>query len=103
MVFEQEPGSSGKMVSAYYIRHPSLRGFTVRARPSTGSKEDRARPFSAQWYAGNVILVRGPWLSDFLNEAEVFPDAGIHDDQIDSAVGAYTDLAFPQSGHFRRQ
>ncbi len=102
VIFEQEPGSSGKMVSAYYIRHPMLSGFTVRARPSTGSKEERARPFSAQWYAGNVILVRGPWLSDFLNEAEVFPD-GVHDDQIDSAVGAYSDLSFHAAGNFRRR
>jgi predicted phage terminase large subunit-like protein len=103
VIIEQEPGSSGKHVIAYYTRHPRLAGYIVRGRPSTGSKEERARPFAAQWYAGNVILVRGPWLTDFLNEIEVFPDPQAHDDQVDSTVGAYEDLTVYAAGTFRRR
>ena len=33
-------------------------------------------------------LVRGPWINDFLDEAEAFP-GGSHDDQVDSASGAF--------------
>ncbi len=43
--------------------------------------------------AGRLIrLVRGPWLRDFLAEAEAFPQEGIHDDQVDALSGAFTRL-----------
>ncbi|HSE45078.1 MAG TPA: phage terminase large subunit [Gemmatimonadales bacterium] len=103
VTMEQEPGSAGKHVVSYYQRHPNLRGYIVRGKPSTGSKEDRARPLSAQWYAGNVVLVRGPWLTDFLNEVEVFPDPQVHDDQVDAMVGGYEDLTFLTAGRFQRR
>jgi len=87
---EQEPGSSGKAVIADYAR--LLDGFSFHGQPSTGSKEFRAEPFSAQCEAGNVKLVRGAWNEAFLDEVEVFPN-GSHDDQVDSASGAYNKLA----------
>jgi hypothetical protein len=36
--------------------------------------------------------VRGPWIKDFLDEAEIFP-YGAHDDQVDAASLALAKLA----------
>jgi predicted phage terminase large subunit-like protein len=84
---EQEPGSSGKAVVERYEREV-LKGYVVRGKPSTGDKVERAKPFSAAVYNGNVNLVRGPWLSDYLDELEAFP-AGGHDDMVDATSGAF--------------
>lgn len=85
---EQEPGSSGKAVIDNYLRRV-LPGFDFRGVPSTGSKEVRANPVASQAYAGNVKLVRGPWINAFLEEAEMFPMPGYHDDQVDALSGAF--------------
>ena len=53
---EEEPGSSGKDVSAHYQR--LLRGFAVRGDRATGHKLVRIDPFLAACEAGNVVLVR---------------------------------------------
>ena len=87
---EQEPGSSGKTVIAHYRR--VLDGFAFRGVPSTGSKEIRAQPVSAQAEAGNVKLLNGAWISDFLDELAAFP-GGSHDDQVDALSGACAQLA----------
>lgn len=84
---EQEPGSAGVNTIDHYRRRVLL-GFTFRGNKTTGSKEVRANPLSAAAEAGNVKLVRGPWINDFLDEAEAFP-GGSHDDQVDSASGAF--------------
>jgi predicted phage terminase large subunit-like protein len=78
---EEEGGSSGKITTDHYAREV-LPGFTYRAQRSTGSKENRANPFSAAAERKNVFLVEGDWINSFLDEAEVFPE-GDHDDQID--------------------
>ena len=41
--------------------------------------------------AGNVRLVAGPWVQEFLDEAEAWP-SGRTLDQIDAAVMAFADL-----------
>jgi predicted phage terminase large subunit-like protein len=67
----------------------------------TGDKVTRARPFAAAAANGNVRLVRAPWLSDWLDEFSSFPESANHDDQVDSAVGAFTfltGLGLPQRG-----
>jgi predicted phage terminase large subunit-like protein len=47
--------------------------------------------------SGNVILMRNlAQLSDFLSEAAVFPN-GAHDDMIDAAMSAISDMTAPQS------
>jgi len=39
------------------------------------------------------MLVNGPWVSAFLDEAEMFTgEDGPHDDQIDAATGAFKSL-----------
>lgn len=84
---EQEPGSSGVNTIDHY-RRQVLKGYSFRGHKTTGSKELRAHPVSSAAEAGNVKLVRGTWINDFLDEAEIFPN-GTHDDQIDAVSGAF--------------
>lgn len=88
---EQEPGSSGKALADQYARYV-LPGYDFGAVRATGDKVTRARPFAAAVANGNVRLVRGPWLTEWLDEFASFPEAANHDDQVDSAVGAFTHL-----------
>jgi predicted phage terminase large subunit-like protein len=88
---EQEPGSSGKALVDQYARYV-VPGWDLMGIRSTGDKLTRARPFAAAVANGNVRLVRASWLSDWLDEFSSFPEACDHDDQVDSAVGAFTFL-----------
>ncbi len=90
---EQEPGSSGVMAIDYYTRKV-LSGFFFEGVRSTGSKVERAAPCSSQSEAGNVFLVAGPWIGDFLDELEGFP-AGSFDDQVDGFSGAFGAMKDP--------
>lgn len=85
---EQEPGASGKSLVDHYQRMV-LPGYAVRSDRVTGDKEVRAAPLSAAAEAGNVKLVEGSWIPDWLQEVSSFPNEGIHDDQVDSASGAF--------------
>lgn len=89
---EQEPGSSGKALVDQYARY-ILPGYDFGGIRATGDKVTRARPFAAAVANGNVRILRGVWLSDWLDEMSSFPEACNHDDQVDSAVGAFTQLA----------
>jgi predicted phage terminase large subunit-like protein len=82
--FEQEPGSSGKlMINEWSGKLP---GFAVRGLPSMRDKVTRAEPIAARAEQGAVRIVGGPWVTDFLDEAEDFPE-GDHDDQVDAVSG----------------
>jgi len=89
---EQEPGSSGKALIDQYARYV-VPGYDLIGIRSTGDKVTRSRPFAAAVANGNVRLVRGSWLTDWLDEFASFPESTNHDDQVDSAVGAFTYLA----------
>ena len=89
IVIEQEPGSGGKESFEATVRN--LAGYCVHSDKVTGSKKVRAEPFAAQVQAGNVWLVAGPYVQDFLDEMEVFP-SGLHDDQVDAAAMAFARL-----------
>jgi predicted phage terminase large subunit-like protein len=89
VILEQEPGSGGKESAESSIRN--LAGFIVIADKVTGSKEVRADPFAAQAQGGNVRLVAGPWVTDFLEEAEAYPNSR-YLDQIDAATMAFHHL-----------
>lgn len=91
---EQEPGSAGVGIIDHYAR-TVLDGFNFQGVPSTGSKISRAGPVAAAAEAGNVMLVRGHWNSEFLAEVSGFPDAS-HDDQVDAVSGALADMATNQ-------
>jgi len=82
---EEEPGSSGKAIIDHYQRNV-LRGFAFKGYRSTGTKTIRATPLAIAAEAGNVKLVEGPWVGDFLDELEA---AQGHDDQQDAAAGAF--------------
>lgn len=84
---EQEPGSSGKSYVSHIARDV-LNGYDCRGVPATGDKVTRANPFSATCERGDVKLVRGNWISAFLDELCAFPQVN-HDDQVDAVVGAY--------------
>jgi predicted phage terminase large subunit-like protein len=88
---EQEPGSAGKALVDQYARYV-VPGYDFQGIRSTGDKVTRARPFAAAVANGNVRVVRGPWLTDWMDELSSFPEACDHDDQVDSAVGAFTYL-----------
>lgn len=87
---EQEPGSNSKIAVSHLIRNV-LDGYAVRAVTSSKSKIVRADPVSAHAEAGNISIVDGPWVEEFLAEARLFPNA-THDDQVDALSGAFAAL-----------
>tara|TARA_Y100000310_G_scaffold321039_1_gene378128 strand:+ start:974 stop:2329 length:1356 start_codon:yes stop_codon:yes gene_type:complete len=90
---EQEPGSAGVTVIDYYTRKV-LAGYFFEGVRSTGSKVERAAPCSSQAEAGNISLVGGNWVGDFLDEIEGFP-SGEFDDQVDGLSGAFGAMKDP--------
>jgi predicted phage terminase large subunit-like protein len=68
-------------------REPSLVGTSLRSIRVDKDKISRALPVASRAEAGKVKLVRGNWLSDFLDETSSFPNGG-HDDQVDAVSGA---------------
>jgi predicted phage terminase large subunit-like protein len=90
----QDPGQSGKSQAQYLIKQ--LAGFTYRATPESGDKVTRASPLSAQAEAGNVMIVRGAWNKEFLDELTGFP-MGKFKDQVDAASRAFNELAKPSA------
>lgn len=87
---EQEPGASGVNTIDSYARRV-LVGYNFVGRRSTGSKVERARPLSSAAQLKNVKLVRGTWITAFLDEAEGFPQ-GAHDDQVDAVSGGMSSM-----------
>ena len=87
---EQEPGASGVNTIYNYVTRV-LPDFTVRGQRATGSKVERAGPVSSQAEVGNIRLLRGSWLGNFLDELVAFPIGG-HDDQVDAMSGAFMRL-----------
>lgn len=88
IVLEQEPGSGGDAQCAALEK--KLVGYhVVRVRASSrGSKVQNAGPMSSAWCSGNLWALRGPWLSEFLDQAEAFSEeVGV--DEIDSAATAF--------------
>lgn len=87
---QQDPGSAGVGEAEHFTR--MLGGFMVKTDTFTGDKVTRAKPFSAQCEAGNVMILRAPWNDEYLQELENFPD-GKHDDCVDASSGAFNELA----------
>jgi predicted phage terminase large subunit-like protein len=86
---EEDPGQAGIAEADYYMR--LLAGYDVARNPVRESKGARARPYSAQCEAGNVKLVDGDWIEDFLREHHNFVPEGrkCFKDQVDAASGAF--------------
>jgi len=62
-----------------------------------GDKVTRWRSFPAQAEAGNVDVLRGEWNREWFDEPASAPFSA-HDDQADSAAGAFTELALGKHG-----
>ena len=89
IVIEREPAAGTSLVSDYQIY---LQGFICKGYTSPkGYKNEQAMAFASYAEAGNVYIVNGPWVEDFLDELEVYPD-GLHDDQLRAAIGAFNEL-----------
>lgn len=56
---------------------------SIRAVRVDVDKQTRALAWQARAEAGKVVLVRGPWIDEFLDEVSRFPH-GKHDDQVDA-------------------
>jgi predicted phage terminase large subunit-like protein len=98
IVFEQEPGSSGKQMIHEWQR--KLAAHSVRGQRSDSAKEIRAAPVASRCESGKLKLLEAPWNAEFLDELEDFPPPkGGHDDQVDGLSGAYRALAV--SSHVR--
>lgn len=83
----QDPGQAGKDQVENYAA--MLAGYKVRTYRETGDKVVRADPFAAQWQAGNVDVVRGPWNERYFTIMEQFPDDSAHDDEVDASSGGF--------------
>lgn len=86
IVYNQDPGSAGKGEAEQTAR--ALEGYHVRFWTTTGDKQTRVKPVSAQAEAGNIKIVRGPWNDRFLRALENFPE-GLHDDDPDALSLAF--------------
>jgi predicted phage terminase large subunit-like protein len=89
---EQEPAASGKLVAE--ITMQKLAGHRVRCIKPTGNKQARAESFANSIEAFEVVIVRGPWNKDYIDELAAFP-RGDHDDQVDASSLAYLELVNP--------
>ncbi len=92
---EQEPGSSGKL--AIHGFGKLVRGYAFKGERSTGSKFVRAEAYSAAAERYEVKLLKGAWNRKFIKEHTSFPNAA-HDDMVDAAAGAYSDLYLKRGG-----
>jgi predicted phage terminase large subunit-like protein len=94
---EKERGSAGTHVVDIYARF--LPGYDVKGVLPSGDKEVRAGPYSAASERGDIFLVEGPWIEEFLQEHESFPFAA-NDDQVDAASHGYEFLVGKRTGVF---
>jgi len=92
VAIEREGGASGK-TTAFHYRRTVLDGFVFHDAVKSNSKAQEAGPLSAAAKNGNVFVVRGDWNNDWFDEADVFPQPGFHDDQVDAVAGAFNYLS----------
>jgi predicted phage terminase large subunit-like protein len=90
---EQEGGSGGKESAESTVKR--LAGFIAYARSPEGDKVWRADTFSGQVNVGNVYLVDGDWVNDYIQEMQYFP-LSQYKDQIDASSGAFKELTMPK-------
>lgn len=86
----QDPAAAGKSDAQRKVS--MLAGYDVKAERMNGDKVTRAIAFAAQVEAGNVVLLRGSWNKDFIDELNDFP-LGKNDDQVDAASDAFNELS----------
>jgi predicted phage terminase large subunit-like protein len=87
---EQEGGSGGKESAESTVIN--LAGYVCLLDHPTGDKVFRADPFSVQVNNGNVMLLRGDWNKDFIDEYRFFPFGKLKD-QVDAGSACFNKLA----------
>lgn len=85
----QDPGQAGK--GQVRAMTTMLAGYPVHSSPESGDKVTRAETFAAQVNVGNVLMLRGPWNQELIDEMRVFPN-GTYDDQVDGLSRAFDAL-----------
>jgi predicted phage terminase large subunit-like protein len=85
----QDPGQAGKSQVLYLVRQ--LAGYSVTTSPESGDKETRAEPLASQVNVGNVLMLRGAWNEELIEEMRLFPN-GAFKDQVDAASRAFNEL-----------
>lgn len=91
ITYNQDPGSAGVYEAQETAKE--LAGYMVQFEVATGPKIARAKPFSNQWRAGNVRLVRGSWNEQYLRVmGNFYPDSPSHDDLVDASSRAFETL-----------
>ena len=85
---EQEPAAGKESVASSIS---NLKGFRAMAHPPVGDKIWRADQLSVQVNTGNVILLRGEWNYEFIEEFRFFP-VSKYKDQVDATAGAFNKL-----------
>lgn len=91
----QDPGQAGK--SQVLAFATLLAGHALEFSTESGDKVVRATPFASQVNAGNVVMLKGAWNKDFIDELQLFPN-GSYDDQVDAASRAFNALLQPVAG-----
>lgn len=86
---EQEPGSGGKDSAQATVKN--LAGFSIYPDHPTGDKVFRAGPWAAQVNEGNVMLLKGDWNYDYIEEHRFFP-FGTYKDQVDASSAGFAKL-----------
>lgn len=94
----QDPAAAGKFEAKHMIR--ILIGYVIEIERASKKKTAFAKPFSSQWLAGNVILIRAPWNEPYLRVMDAFPskDTAIKDDDVDATSVAHLKLSEALSG-----
>lgn len=99
---EQEPGSSGVIVTDHYTR-TVLSGYAAYGEKKLLDKVASANPFSAAAENGFTFMLRADWNAPFLDELEIFDpinnSKSVHDDMVDAASGCYRKLFPTKTGH----
>lgn len=76
---------SGFITAYEEIKEERMGKNIVTALTPKGDKLTKANPWLAKVEAGRVMVVKGNWNYDFIEELRTFPD-GKHDDQIDAVT-----------------
>ena len=83
-----ESALHGQALVQDILREAKLARTVIRSIKTDTDKVTRALAWAARAEAGKLILVRGPWIEEFLEEACSFPN-GSHDDQVDTMSLAF--------------
>lgn len=99
---EQEPGSGGKESAEATTSHLTGHGFTVVADKVSGSKVERAVPWSASVQNRKVYVLNRRWTRQYVDEHVGFTPTSLVKDQVDASAGAHNKLSAEQAWTIHR-